>query len=275
MIEFTRESLLIFGFPIYYYGIILMFAVAVSAFLASREAKRKEMDTEFLWDSLIWVVIGGIIGARLWHIITPPPSMIEQGITFKYYLTHPLDALNIRLGGLGIAGAVIGGFIAFYIFARRKGQNFTQWVDVAAPVIPLGQAIGRWGNFINQELYGAPSGLPWAIYIDPQHRLPGFSEFAYFHPIFLYESLWNVASVFFLLWISRRYSEKLFPGDVFLLYLITYPTIRILLDFIRLDASEIAGLNANQVFMAIVLMSGSFVVILRHWARKEKRNKNI
>ncbi len=269
MIEFTRESLLIFGFPIYYYGIILMFAVAVSAFLASREAKRKEMDTEFLWDSLIWVVIGGIIGARLWHIITPPPSMIEQGITFKYYLTHPLDALNIRLGGLGIAGAVIGGFIAFYIFARRKGQNFTQWVDVAAPVIPLGQAIGRWGNFINQELYGAPSELPWAIYIDPQHRLPEFSEFAYYHPIFLYESLWNVASVFFLFWVSRRYSEKLFPGDVFLLYLITYPTIRILLDFIRLDASEIAGLNANQVFMAIVLISASFGIILRHWVRKE------
>jgi phosphatidylglycerol:prolipoprotein diacylglycerol transferase len=272
MIEFTRESILIYGFPVYYYGIILMFGVAASTFLASREAKRKEMDTDFLWDSLIWVVIGGILGARLWHIITPPPSMVEQGITFQYYLTHPLEALNIRLGGLGIAGAVIGGLITFFIYAKRKGQNFAQWIDIAAPVIPLGQAIGRWGNFINQELYGAPSELPWAIFVDAQHRLPEFLDVAYYHPIFLYESLWNLASVFFLLWVSRRYIEKLLPGDVFLLYLITYPTIRILLDFIRLDASEIAGLNANQVFMAAVLLASIFGLFLRHRYKGKAQN---
>jgi phosphatidylglycerol:prolipoprotein diacylglycerol transferase len=264
MIEFSQDSVLIFGFPIYYYGIILMTGVIASAFLASWEAKRKEMDTEFLWDSLIWVVIGGIIGARLWHIITPPPSMVEQGITFQYYITHPLDAINIRLGGLGIAGAVIGGLITFFVYARRKGQDFTKWIDVAAPTLPLGQAIGRWGNFINQELYGAPSDLPWAIYIDPQHRLSEFSDLAYYHPIFLYEAIWNLASVFFLLWISKRYAEKLIPGDVFLLYLITYPTIRILLDFIRLDASEIAGFNANQVFMMVILFSSGLGLLIRH-----------
>jgi len=271
MIEFTQESILIFGFPIYYYGIILMIGVAASVYLAYREARRKEMDTEFMWDSLIWVLIGGILGARLWHIITPPPSMVEQGITFKYYVTHPLDALNIRLGGLGIAGAVIGGLIAFFIYSRRRGQDFAQWIDVAAPVIPLGQAIGRWGNFINQELYGAPSNLPWAIFIDPQHRLPGFSDVAYYHPIFLYESLWNLASVFFLFWVSRRYAEELIPGDLFLLYLITYPTIRIILDFIRLDASEIAGLNANQVFMVVVLLAAVLGLILRHRCKGKER----
>lgn len=264
MINFTREAIIIFGFPIYYYGIILMTGVIASSYLASWLAKRKGMDTDFLWDSLIWVVIGGIIGARLWHIITPPPSMIEQGITFQYYLTHPLDAINIRLGGLGIAGAVIGGGIAFYIVARRKGQNFIEWIDIAAPVLPLGQAIGRWGNFVNQELYGAPTNLPWAIYIDPAHRLPEFADVAYYHPIFLYESLWNLASVFFLLWISRKFADKLIPGDVFLIYLITYPFIRILLDFIRLDASEIAGFNANQVFMTVILVLAGIALYIRH-----------
>jgi phosphatidylglycerol:prolipoprotein diacylglycerol transferase len=271
MIDFTREAILIFGFPIYYYGIILMTGVIASTYLASWLAKRKGMDTEFLWDSLIWVVIGGIIGARLWHIITPPPSMIEQGITFKYYLTHPLDALNTRLGGLGIAGAVIGGLITFYIVAKRKGQNFSEWLDIAAPVIPLGQAIGRWGNFINQELYGAPTNLPWAIYIDPAHRLPEFADVAYYHPIFLYEAIWNLASVFFLLWISKRFADKLIPGDVFLVYLITYPLIRILLDFIRLDASEIAGFNANQVFMTAILFLAALGLYIRHREKPKVR----
>ena len=153
--------------------------------------------------------------------------------------------------------------------AWRKGENFFKWIDIAAPVIPLGQAIGRWGNFINQELYGAPTDLPWAIYIDPAHRLPEFADVAYYHPILLYESIWNLASVFLLLWIAKRFAEQLIPGDAFLVYLVTYPIIRILLDFIRLDASEIAGFNANQYFMAVVLVLAIIGLYIRH--RKKPR----
>jgi len=269
MIEFSRETIRIFGFSLHYYGLIIMLGVIAAAFLASKEAKRKGLDTGFMWDSLIWVVLGGIIGARLWHIITPPPSMVEQGITFQYYLTNPLEAISIWKGGLGIPGAVIGGLVAFYIYSRGTGQSFPQWIDVAAPTIPLGQAIGRWGNFINQELYGAPTNLPWAIYIKPGHRLKEFSDIEYYHPIFLYESVWNLASVFLLLWIARRYEGKLVAGDVFLLYLISYPTIRILLDFIRLDASEIGGINANQTFMGIVLLFAVVSLFIRHRVKKK------
>lgn len=264
MIRFTDVALEIFGFTVYYYGIIIMFGVLMAITLASREAKRREMDPEFLWDSLVWVLIAGIVGARLWHIFTPSPSLVAQGITTEYYLTHPLDALNIRKGGLGIPGAVIGGGLVFFLYCRWKGVSFSSWVDVIAPAIPLGQAIGRWGNFVNQELYGAPTDLPWAIFIKPENRLPEFAEYSTYHPIFLYESLWNLGAVFLLLWIARKWKDWLQPGDLFLMYLVSYPIIRILLDFLRLDASEVAGVNANQTFMGGVLVAAIVILIIRH-----------
>jgi phosphatidylglycerol:prolipoprotein diacylglycerol transferase len=264
MIKFTDVAVEIFGFAVHYYGIIIMFGVLMSILLATREAKRREMDPEFLWDSIVWVLIAGIVGARLWHIFTPSPSLVAQGITTEYYLTHPLDALSIRRGGLGIPGAVIGGGLVFYLYCRWKGVDFSSWADVIAPAIPLGQAIGRWGNFVNQELYGAPTDLPWAIFISPENRLREFAEYATYHPIFLYESLWNLGSVFLLLWIARRWKDWLLPGDLFLMYLVSYPIIRILLDFLRLDASEVGGVNANQTFMGVVLILTIAVLIFRH-----------
>jgi len=264
MLEFTSRSVIIFGFEIFYYGLILMTGAVAGIYLASKEATRKHMEVDFLYDAVPWILFGGVVGARLWHIFTPPPSMVAQGITTKYYLTHPLDAINLRAGGLGIPGAVLGGLLVFYWFSWRKGQNFAAWADVFAPAIPLGQAIGRWGNFVNQELYGAPTDLPWGIYISPENRLPAYSLVERYHPIFLYESLWNLGSVFLLLWIARKYSDRLKNGDLFLLYLITYPTIRILLDFIRLDASQLGGINANQTFMVVVILGAAAALLVRH-----------
>lgn len=274
MITFSSNSINVFGFSIYYYGIILMLGVVAGLVLATREAKRKGMDEMFLFDAAPWLLFGGIVGARLWHIFTPPPSMVAQGITTQFYLTHPLDALNLRAGGLGIPGAVIGGMLAFYWFTRRKSQPFAAWLDVLTPALPLGQAIGRWGNFFNQEVYGAPTNLPWAIYIAPENRLPEFMDYSYYHPIFLYESLWNLGTVVLLLWIARKYADRLATGDIFLIYLITYPVIRILLDFLRLDASQVAGINANQTFMFIVLICASVALYLRHRPGKQDKVDN-
>lgn len=268
MIDFTPVSIDIFGFSVYYYGIILMTGVVAASYLANIEAKRRGLDQDFLWDSLVWIVIGGVVGARIWHVLTPPPSMVERGLTTAYYLTHPLDAINPRLGGLGIPGAVIGGILGLYFFSRKHKQPLIVWLDVLAPAIPLGQAIGRWGNYVNQELYGAPSNLPWAIEIDLLHRLPQYANVSHYHPIFLYESLWNFGSVFLLLWIARKFKDQLIPGDLFLAYLITYPLIRFLLDFIRLDASQVAGFNANQTVMIVVLIAASFILYWRHRANK-------
>jgi len=264
MISFSSQYVSIFEFKIYYYGIILMRGVIGGLILVKKQVNRKGMDEAFLFDAVPWILFGGIAGARLWHIFTPPPSMIAQGMTTEYYLKNPLAALNLRAGGLGIPGAVIGGLLIFLWFAWRKKQPFFEWIDVFAPALPLGQAIGRWGNFVNQELYGAPSDLPWAIYIDPSHRLSEFADKAYYHPIFLYESLWNLGSVFLLLWVSHKFSNWLKKGDVFLFYLISYPLIRIILDFFRLDASQIGGLNANQTFMIVVILFAGIALIWRH-----------
>jgi phosphatidylglycerol:prolipoprotein diacylglycerol transferase len=254
-------------FYLHFYGLIIVLGIIAGTVLIEWLAKARGMNSQFIWDSLIWTMVVGVLGARLWHIFTPPPSSIAVGLTTQFYLSHPLDALAIWNGGLGIPGAVIGGGLAMYLIARRRGENFLAWADVIAPGLALGQAIGRWANFVNQELYGAPTNLPWAITISPEKRLAGFEQFSTYHPLFLYESLWSLATVFFLLWIGRKYADRLKTGDIFLIYLITYPTIRFLLDFIRLDASMVAGINANQAVMAVVGVVAALVLWQRHAKR--------
>jgi len=260
-------------FFIRYYGIILMLGAVAAAFLAEREARRRGEKSEVVWDGLIWVILGGIIGARIWHILTPPQTMVALGYTTGYYLTHPLDAMAVWRGGLGIPGAVIGGLTAMYIYARRNKLNYVVWLDIVAPALALGQAIGRWGNFVNQELFGSPTNLPWKIYIDPQFRLPGYQDVEYFHPLFLYESLWSLATVGVLLWLPRRYQDRLLPGDLFLIYLILYPIGRFLLEFLRLETSLVGGININQLLMAVVAIVAAGVLIWRHSKKKRTQTE--
>lgn len=247
-----------------FYGLLIMLGVLVAMNLAQREARRRGRDVDLLWEALPWVLIGGIAGARLWHVFTPPPSMVAVGITTEYYLTHPLELIAIWRGGLGIPGAVIGGVLALYLFVRKREEQLPVWLDIAAPGIALAQAIGRWGNFVNQELYGAPSDLPWAITIEPRFRLEGFEDVVTYHPLFLYESILNVLNAGLLLWLGRQYAARLKDGDLFLVYLITYPLIRFCLDFVRLDASMVGGVNANQTFMLVVMIVAAGALWLRH-----------
>jgi phosphatidylglycerol:prolipoprotein diacylglycerol transferase len=260
--------------PLYvrFYGIILMTGALMGGWLATREAKRRGIDPEIVWDMLIWLIIGGVIGARLWHVFTPSPSaLVVDPLTGQ--LVNPyfaggtvrfLDILSIWKGGLGIPGAVIGGVIALYFYARKHKLDFLEWLDIGAPSIALGQAIGRFGNLFNQELYGAPTNLPWKLFIDPQHRLPGFENIDYYHPLFAYEAILNLANMFLLLWVTRNYEHNRRKGDVFLVYLIFYPLVRFSLDFLRLDASQIGGININQTFMAVVAVIAAAVLIWRH-----------
>jgi len=264
--QFDGIHLFLFGFEfvLYYYGIIIMGGALAGGWLAAREAARRGHDSDVVWDLLIWLVIGGVIGARLWHVFTPSPSLVAQGVDTMYYLTHPFDLVNLRKGGLGIPGGVIGGAIALYFFTRKRKLNFAEWTDIAAPSLALGQAIGRWGNFFNQEVYGAPTDLPWKISIDPAHRLPSFMDVEYYHPLFLYESLWNLGNLFLLLWLGWRFKNTLKTGDIFLSYLVVYPLGRFLLEFLRLDSSQIAGVNANQTFMLLVMVGAAAALFWRH-----------
>jgi phosphatidylglycerol---prolipoprotein diacylglyceryl transferase len=255
-------------FHIYFYGILITLGVVVAAFIGQAEAKRRGMDSEIVWDALFWVVVAGIVGARIWHILTPPPSMVAQGITTQWYLMHPLDMINVRNGGLGIPGAIIGGALALWIFCRRRKISFLTWADTMMPGVALAQAIGRWGNFFNQEVYGLPTNLPWKIYIDPLHRVPPYQDVNYYHPLFFYESLWNLLNMVVLLLLARRFEKLLKPGDLFFIYMIMYSIGRFGLEFLRVDAAQVAGINFNQTFVVIVAICAGVAIFLNHRLRR-------
>ena len=260
-------------FCIRFYGILIMLGAVAAAFMAQYEARRRKLNSELVWDALIWVLIGGILGARLWHVFTPPPSMlvldaVSNKLVNPYFVHNAsiikniTDIISIWRGGLGIPGAIIGGGLALFIFCRRKKMSFPLWADIAAPGLALAQAIGRWGNYFNQELYGKPTSLPWAIKID--HPVAGYTAYSTFHPLFLYESIWNLLNMGFLLWFERKFSSKLKDGDIFLTYLVGYSIGRFFLEFLRLDAPQIGTINLNQAFMLVVALVSAFLLFWRH-----------
>jgi phosphatidylglycerol:prolipoprotein diacylglycerol transferase len=252
--------------PLYFrfYGMILMTGAVVAAYLAHYMLRKTGRDAELVWDGLIWALVFGVIGARLYHVLTPSQSLLDLGIDTRYYLTHPLDILLTWRGGLGMPGALAGGILGLYIFARRRKLPLSLLLDVAAPGVALAQAIGRWGNFVNQELYGPPTDLPWGIPIRPENRMAGYESFERFHPLFLYESIWNLASFILLFVLWRRYRDRLQSGDLFLIYLICYPVGRFLLEFIRLDYVPLFGINANQTLMGLVALASAAWLVVRH-----------
>ena len=253
-----------------FYAILIIIGAIAGAWLASRQAKKHGEDSEIILDLLPWLLIGGIIGARLWHIFTPSASNIAQGVTTENYLRNPIEILKMWKGGLGIAGGVIGGALALIIYTKSKKLSFWQWADFIAPGLLIGQSIGRWGNFVNQEVYGRPSNLPWAITIDPQYRITGFEFVEKYHPLFLYESLLNLVGAGVLLWIDRKFKDKLFKGDIFFGYLIWYSTVRFFLEFLRLDPSPVNGININQTSMLVVGVLAAIILVLRHTVWSEK-----
>ncbi len=251
-----------------YYGLIIVTAAIAAGYLSAHEAQRRKLDPVFVWDALTWTLLGGIVGARLYHVLTPPPSMMPPG-TPNPYFQNPIAILQIWKGGLGIPGGLVGGALALWVFSNKCGQRFAPWADIVAPGLLLAQAIGRWGNFVNQELYGLPTSIPWAIYIAPENRVPVFAQHETFHPLFFYESILNLLGSLFLLWAARRYTLSVRTGEIILGYFIIYPTIRFFLEFIRVDSSQIAGLNANQNLMAIVAIGAALTLVIRRIRHSE------
>ena len=249
--------------PIRFYGIIIVVGILVGGFVATREARWRGENSDRIWDALIWIAIAGIIGARLYHVFSTPAGCTETApiCGWPWYRNHPLDALMIWNGGLGIFGALLAGGLVVLIYARRHKLPLARYLDIAAPALLIGQAIGRWGNFVNQELYGPPTNLPWGIPIDAAHRYGAFTdlvryplETTRFHPDFLYESVLNVIGFIVLIVVARRLRLRLRDGDIFLLYLIWYPANRILVESLRPDAWTVNGGLATAQLVSLVLM---------------------
>lgn len=235
------------------------------------DARWRQWNPDHVWNALVLVLILGVIGARLYHVFTPSPSMQAVGIyTALDYFRNPYQLINIRSGGLGIFGAIIGGLLGLVIYTRRNRLSALAWSDLAVVGMSLGHAIGRWGNFFNQELYGAPTSVPWAITIDQAHRLPDFAQFSTFHPTFLYESLWNLLTFFLLLWLVRRRYDRMLPGEVLAVYLVAYAVGRSLLELIRLDSRTVnlLGLQTNLAVATLVsILMAAVAVALVLWRR--------
>lgn len=267
--QFVREGIIIGPFFLHYYGLIIMIGVLAGVSLAMYVGKKRGFTQDDYWDMVPWMLIPGILGARLWHVMMPS---VSSGLTFSWYLQHPGEIFAVWKGGLGIPGGVIGGVWGIWLFCRRKKYNFADFIDTIAVGLPLGQAIGRWGNFVNQELYGRPSTLPWAITIDPAYRIPEYADKATYHPLFLYESIYNLLVCCGLLLLDRSKKVRLKKGSLFLIYLIAYPVGRFFLEFLRLDTAQIGGINMNQAVMAVTAVVSAIALVLRERSSKSSKS---
>ena len=240
-----------------YYGLFIALGIGVATWLMARELTRKGYDGALALDSLFFVVPLGFIGARLYHVITD----------YDLYADDPFPAVfEVWNGGLGIYGAVAGGFVGLLIFGWYSGVSPLVLADAAAPGLLLGQAIGRWGNYFNQELFGRPSDLPWAIRISPENRPIGYADAPSFHPTFLYESIWNLLACLLLLWIARRFAARLRDGDVLLLYVSLYSVGRFFVESLRIDPAFLIGdsIRGNLFVSSVLALACALVLFLRH-----------
>lgn len=253
--------------PIYWYGIIIVIGAIAGAFLASREAKRKGIDPDHVWNGLLFALLFGVFGARLYHVLSDWAQGDPLGYFSRDFWTNLITVLNPRSGGLGIFGAAVGGIFGIWLYAKFAKIKFLPLVDVGIPGLTLGQAIGRWGNFFNQELYGYPTDLPWGIAIDTAHRLPQFvslPDTTRFHPTFLYESLGMFIVTGVLLYIARRWDRSLKDGDMILLYGIFYPLVRFFTEMQRPDAWTFSGVPVAQIISVSAFVICSIWFLYRH-----------
>ena len=256
---------------IHWYGILIVSGVMLGAVYAAWQARRDGEDPDHVWNGLIIAVILAIVLARLYHVFSEP----EGGMVgWSYYRQHPEEIFYIWQGGLGIYGAIVGGVLGVVLYAWRMKLRPLQWLDYGAPGLAMGQVIGRWGNFMNQELYGPPTNLPWGLIIDPQHRIIPYNDLStyppdtLFHPTFLYESLWCLVLFIALALIATKLRRHLLPGDILLGYIIGYPLGRYFVEFLRPDAWMIGPIAAAQLFAIISVAAGTAVLVVRHLTAK-------
>jgi phosphatidylglycerol---prolipoprotein diacylglyceryl transferase len=261
--------LLGFEFPLRWYGVIVMLGIIVGALIVERELKRRGENGERIWDVLIWVLPIGILGARLWYVLNATLG------GNSYYAENPIQILNIPQGGLHIFGGFLFGAAALLVYLRRNKLDPSLFLDSAGPAVLIGQGIGRIANFINQELYGPPTTLPWGIQIQAEHRLPQYQdlnlfpvETTRFHPTFAYEMVWNFAAAGLLLWLSRRYKQDLKPGALFAGWLVLAGLGRVIIEFFRPDQPKIPGLGISysSIVAALMAIIGAVMLMARYKA---------
>ncbi|MCB8942253.1 MAG: prolipoprotein diacylglyceryl transferase [Ardenticatenaceae bacterium] len=268
MLDFLKTDPIAFeipigdGFAIYWYGIIIIIGIGLAAWWASREIERRGQSVDELFNGLIAVVFSGYFFARLTYVALD----VIDGNGARYETL--LDVINVRAGGVNILGGFVGAALVGLLFARWRHLKAWHYADVAGPALLLAQAIGRWGNFINQELYGPPTTLPWGITIDAPYRLPEYNNLTEFpletrfHPTFLYESLLLLIGFFVLTYLNNRFRETWKPGTLFGAFMVWWGAGRVFIEFFRPDQPAIGASFVTYSMLAAALVAIAGVVVI-------------
>ena len=241
-----------------WYGILMALSIVVALWLCHRQARREKLPADDIISVAQWAILAGLVGARLYEVM----------FNWDYYGAYPRKILAVWEGGLAIHGGLVVGPLVGVLLAWRWHVPILRGLDVAAPSFAIGQAIGRWGNFFNEEAFGQPTNLPWKLYISPPHRPPGYAQFDYFHPAFLYESIWDLAMFILLVaWLRPRLKEQ--PGALFFAYIGVYSIGRFLIEGIRLDSFWVGPFRVAQLASLVgVLVAVVGLAWTRHRAQR-------
>lgn len=239
--------------PLRAYALAILAGIVVAVLLTQRRWAERGGDPDQVLEIAFWAVPFGIVGGRLYHVITSPDAYFGAG-------GDPWKAFAIWEGGLGIWGAVALGAVGAFIGCRRQGVSLPVFADALAPGLLVAQALGRLGNWFNQELFGGPTTLPWGLRIDDAHLPAGFEPGTLFHPTFLYELLWNLAGAALLIWLDRRF--RLGHGRVFWLYVVIYTTGRLWIEALRIDPAQMIGPFRLNVWTSIIVGVGALVAFV-------------
>ncbi len=269
MIDPIIFSIKLFGLTLTlrWYGVLVMLGALVGTWIAEKEVNRRGENGEKVWDLMVWVLPAGIVGARLWYVLNTTLG------GSRYYLDDPLKIINIPEGGLHFFGGLVFGAVALLLYLNRNKLDAWLFLDAIAPAALIGQAVARPANFINQELYGPPTQLPWGISIDAGHRLPQYSdlnrypvESTQFHPTFAYEMIWNFLAAMLLIWYARQFPQRMKPGAVFGGWLVLAGLGRFIIEFFRPDQPLIPGTAISYSALVSILMAfaGTFLLLIRY-----------
>ncbi|MEK7523637.1 MAG: prolipoprotein diacylglyceryl transferase [Patescibacteria group bacterium] len=235
---------------IHWYGILIGTGVLLCYSHVLRECKRRGINPKAIDDMAFWVVLAGVLGARIYYII------FEWG----HFAADPWQVFQIWNGGLAIHGALIGGGLALAYFAWRHKLPWLLYADIISPGVLLAQALGRWGNFFNSEAFGAPTSLPWKLFIPESNRPSGYEEFEFYHPTFLYESLWNFAGFVMLIWLARQKKMATRRGMVFFAYIAWYSFGRFFIEGLRMDSLYLGSLRVAQIVSAVSFFFAVYLI---------------
>jgi len=262
MFGFTPDPIAfqIGSIPVYWYGIGYAVGLALAYMVMVRLARRAGENADLLGNGMIIVALAALVGGRLYHVI-------DQWVLYK---DDPIKIILPPYSGLGVYGGIVFGTIAAFLYARSKRVPFLRWADIVAPGLFVMQAVARWGNFFNQELYGPPTKLPWGIPIDCAHRIAAYpcSQFpeatTFFHPLFLYESISGVLGALFLIWLGYHARRSLRPGDLLLVFFVWYGVVRFGLEALRADNWTFFGVPTAQLVSLLFVIPALGILAFRH-----------